>query len=195
MTNSWGLGFKCHKLSKDVPDSVKNSIFCPLKQIKATIILCHTKKLNMKTQKQNYLKAILLGFIFLMSLTGKSQITWPYPITNSLGCDVIICYEVEDQICGWPICDPCPVGGITISAGATYYLNGASCTALPILDVHVVIKYVDGVAPSASCTAVGDPNTCIISCGGSILTGLTVPAPSNCGTVSISYSSTGTIIY
>jgi hypothetical protein len=150
----------------------------------------------MKKTNKKYLAAIILGILCLTANISKAQISWPYPITNNLGCDIVVCYEVADQTCGPPVCEPCPAGGILIRAGGTVFLNGSNCTALPILDIHVVIMTVDGVAPSATCTAVGEPlSTCINSCGGTAITGLTIPAPSNCSSVSITYSGTGTTIF
>ncbi len=81
----------------------------------------------MKTQKQNYLKAFLVGFIFLMSNVGKSQIAWPYPVTNSLTCDVVICYEFhDDHMCTF-VCIPCPLGGIVVKAGTTVNIGATMC--------------------------------------------------------------------
>ena len=153
----------------------------------------------MKTNYNHLLKAILIGFICLTTNFTKAQIAWPYPITNLLNCDVVVCYEVHDaQTCTF-VCLSCPAGVVLISAGSTIYINSTFCdnasgVLTPISDVHVVIITVDGVVPTTACTAVGDPNTCIISCGGTSIPSISVAAPSNCTSVNINYSNTGTII-
>jgi hypothetical protein len=150
------------------------------------------------TNKISYV-AILIGFICLISNFANAQISWPYPITNQLSCDIVVCYEFHDsQTCTF-VCIPCPAGGVTIPAGATIFINGTLCNngtsvQLPIMDVHVVIMLVDGQAPTPACTAVGDPNTCINSCGGTSISAISVPAPTNCRAVNINYFITGTII-
>lgn len=144
----------------------------------------------MKT-KTNLLMKLFCAQILILMLcfsNTKAQVgSAPYPITNSLTCDVIVAIEIAKD----NVCNMCANYTVTIPANSTH-MAGVGCGY--IHDIHIALQYIDGkmLSPQGEVGFMG--STCINSMG--VNDSGTMPAGSSCtGTWNMQFNIWGTDIW
>jgi len=95
------------------------------------------------TTKKSLVTCVLFIFaLFFFSNSAKSQVGCPYPVTNNMGCQVTITYQISSNGT-W--CTAVP--NIQISAGATHNIpcSAFSACGTSNYDVRITITRLGGI--------------------------------------------------